>query len=359
MDFFWYRFKKRIKNYFYDHPKQKSLASFSYDLIITALSAFIFSFGFKCFIQPNYTAFTDSNLVNETGSILSLASCGASGLSQSVVVIFKLLGFEFINDSFNIYLTNFIAYFLINIPLIILAYLKIGKKFALITLVNVALVTLFGIIIPNNEGDFITKISEFVFSDPIARVLFAGLCTGTATALSYIVESTCGGIDVIAYYISEKKSSGVGIYSAIFNFIIVVLFSILSCLNGGLVDGIHFFSVDPSKQFIIFLYTFLYMIVTTLVVDTINVFNKKINLQIITKDENLSQVIMSNIPHGCTLINGKGGYSGTELYIISVTVRKNEQKRVLKIAKKADPYCFINVLSTEQVYGKFFRKPIK
>ena len=359
MNYFIYKIKKLVRNYFFDHPHQKSALSYTYALIVTALSAIIFSFGFKCFIQPNYSAFANQDLVHETGSILALASSGASGMSQSVLEIFKLSGLTFTLDPFNVYVINFISYFVINIPLLLLAYFKIGKKFAFLSLINVVFVTIFGIILPTGEGSFIVEISEAVFNQPVARILFAGLCTGVATALSYLIESTCGGIDIIAYYISEKKSTGVGIYSAIFNFCIVMVYSILSCCSGGLVDGVHFVPVEVSQAAIIFLYTFLYMIITTLVVDTINISNKKLNLQIISKDENLSQVIMSNIPHGCTVINGKGGFTGKDVYIISVTVRKSEQKRVIKIAKKADPSCFINVLVTEQVYGKFFRKPIK
>lgn len=353
------RFKKKVINYFYDHPVQKGTLNWSYAIIVTALSAIIFSFGFKCFIQPNYQAFSDPSLIYENGAILALASSGASGLSQSVLQIFKLIGLEFIIDPFNQYVTNFIAYFIINIPLLLLAFFKLGKKFAALSLINVIFVTIFGIILPNGSGDFITEISEAVYNQPVARILFAGLCTGVATALSYLIESTCGGIDIIAYYISEKKSSAVGIYSAIFNFMIVLLYSILSCCHGGLVDGTHFIAVSISHQAIIFLYTFVYMILTTLVVDTINISNKKLSLQITSKDANLAQVIMANIPHGCTVIDGRGGYTGNEVHIIMVTIRKNERKRVIKIAKTADPSCFINALATEQVYGKFFRKPIK
>lgn len=357
--YYWNRFKKKVNNYFYDHPFQKGAINYTYAIIVTAISAICFSFGFKCFIQPNYQAFSDPSLIHENGVFLTLASSGASGISQSVVQICRLLGFEFIVDPFNSYVTNFVAYFVVNIPLLLLAYFKIGKKFALLSLINVIFVTVFGIVLPNNAGDFITEISEAVFNQPVARILFAGLCTGAATALSYLIESTCGGIDIIAYYISEKKSTGVGIYSAIINFFIVSLFSVLSCLSGGVVDGVHFSPVPISQQAIIFMYTFLYMILTTVVVDTINISNKKLSLQIISKDANLSQVIMSNIPHGCTVIEGKGGYTGNEVFIIMVTIRKNERKKVIRIAKQADPSCFINVLSAEQVYGKFYRKPIK
>lgn len=101
------------------------------------------------------------------------------------------------------------------------------------------------------------------------------------------------------------------------------------------------------------------MVFNSMVVNTINVFNKKECVEIITKNENLSQAIIANVPHGCTIIEGKGGYSGDKKYLIYMTVRKHEAKVVIRICKKADPNCFINEFPLNQVYGRFFRKPIE
>lgn len=351
--------KKKIRNYLFDHPHQKDFLSNIYIVAITLLSAFVFSFGFKCFVQPNYSAFVSQEIANDSTAIHSLASTGASGISQSILALFKLSGASFITDPFNQYLVNFIAYFCVNIPLLIFAWFKVGRKFSIITLLNVLAVTMFGIILPTDTGSLIQQISEYVYLQPVARILFAGLCTGFASASAYIVESTAGGTDIVAYYISEKKSSGVGIFSAMLNLVVISTYSILSTLSAGLVDGVHFSPVPVSTALVIFLYTLLYMVVVTLVVDTINTTNKKKILQIFTKDETLSQVIMANIPHGCTVLKGSGGYTGKEISMITVTVRKSEVKEVIKIARICDPNCFINCIKADQVYGRFFRKPIQ
>ena len=360
MNYFIYKIKKLVRNYFFDHPHQKSALSYTYALIVTALSAIIFSFGFKCFIQPNYSAFANQDLVHETGSILALASSGASGMSQSVLEIFKLSGLTFTLDPFNVYVINFISYFVINIPLLLLAYFKIGKKFAFLSLINVVFVTIFGIILPTEEGSFIVEISEAVFNQPVARILFAGLCTGVATALSYLIESTCGGIDIIAYYISEKKSVQVGKWSALFNLITVSTYSILSTIPvDPAFTSAEMGEVATPSALVIFLFTLFYMVLVTLVVDTINIQNKKVELQIMTSNQNLSNVVLANIPHGCTVLDAKGGYTGKPVFIIYMSVRKKEAKKVVKICRKVDPNVFINVMPMDQVYGRFYRKPIK
>lgn len=351
--------KRKVQNYLFDHPVQNAFIDNFYRFLVTLFSALIFTIGFKCFIQPNYQAFSPG-FVHETGMIHQLASSGASGLSQSFVAILKLAGVDFIIDPNNQYIMNFVFYFVINIPLLILGFFKVGKKFAIYSLINVGLVTILGILIPNGEGDFLTKISEIVYAQPVARILFAGICSGLACASAYKIESTAGGTDILAFYLSERKSAQIGIFSTTLNFVVVTLFTVLSMVSGGLVgENAAFEPVKPELAITIFLYTVLYMIVATLVVDTLNVSNIKVELQIFTKNKDLSQVILSNIPHGCTITEGKGGFTGETVYVIYASVRKNESKQVADICKKVDPKCFINVLKAHQVYGSFYRKPIK
>jgi uncharacterized membrane-anchored protein YitT (DUF2179 family) len=360
------RVKKKAINYLYDHPKEKWILKNTYMVIMTALSALIFSFGFKAFISPNYQAFGSGDFADV--AIQQLASCGASGLSQSLVSILKLAGVEWIKDGTNQHIVNFVFYFVINIPLFLLSWFKIGKKFTIYTILNVGLVTVFGIFLPaSSSNDFISEVAENVYAQPVSRILFAGITTGVSSALAYSIETSAGGIDVLAYYLSEKKSVQIGGYSAFLNSLVVLLFTILSVIPGGLVvasgsiatEAQPFVAVKLSIAFIIMLYTVIYTIISSLVVDKINVKNKKVSVQIITQNENLSQVILANIPHGCTIVNGKGGYTGEKMFVIYMSVRKNEAKRVVEICRNADPSCFISVMPMEQVYGKFYRKPVE
>ncbi len=354
--------KKEAINYLYDHPILKLSLEHSYMIFITILSAIIFSFGFKTFISPNYNVFYDFGIDGEV-AIRQLASTGASGISQIFVEILKLCGLDWIRDGEHQYIMNFVFYLGVNIPLAVFSWFKISKKFTIYTLLNCAFVTLFGILLPTGSpDDFLNQIARDIFDQPVARVLFAGTCTGLASALAYSINSCAGGIDVIAYYISEKKSSPVGKFSAYINAGVISVFTILSVIPGGIIEpagsGGDFEAVRISTASIIVMFTFLYMIVTTLVVDTLDTQNKKVSLQIFTKNENLSQIIMSNIPHGCTICQGEGGFTGDKMFVIYMSVRKNEAKKVVALCRKADPNSFINALATEQIYGKFHRQPI-
>ena len=360
------KLRKKIIDYLFDHPVQKDVLDNFYCLIVTALSSFIFAFGFKAFIQPNYAAVAaiegevSLDMVNGL-NIKTLASCGASGLSQVVLSIIKICGGTYLTNNTLLDVTYWCLYLGINVPLFLLAFFKVGKGFAIYTLLNVALASIFGIILPNSEpGDFINQVTYALGQDIVSRVLFGGLCTGIASALAYHIESTAGGTDVIAYYISERKSVQIGKWSALFNLIIVSTYSILSTIPINEVFAqAEMGAVEAPHALVILLFTLFYMVLVTLVVDTINTQNKKVELQIMTSNYNLSNVVLANIPHGCTIIDAKGGYTGKAMYVIYMSVRKKEAKQVVRICRKADPNAFINVIPMDQVYGRFYRKPIK
>lgn len=356
-----YKLKKNIKYYFYDHPVQKDVVDSIYMLLMTALSGLVFAFGFNTFIQPNFQVLGPEILQDVT--IRHLASCGASGISQSLNVILKLCGVTWIADEINFNIMYWVFYFIVNIPLFFLGFFRVGKKFAIYSLVNVGFASLFGILLKSNDPSFfINQISAKLATETVARVLFAGMCTGIASALAYKIDSTAGGTDIIAFFISEKKSVLIGKWSAMFNVVIVSTYSILSCIRldeSIFPAGSEFGASEPSIAFITFLFTLLYMIVVAFVVDLINTKNKKYNVEIFTPNYSLSQSIIAAVPHGCTIIDGRGGYSGHPVYMIQISVRKSEVKQIVKLTKEIDPKAFINVWPMEQVYGKFYKNPIK
>ena len=45
--------------------------------------------------------------------------------------------------------------------------------------------------------------------------------------------------------------------------------------------------------------------------------------------------------------------------MIQISVRKGEVKQIVKLTKSIDPNAFINVWPMDQVYGRFYKNPIK
>lgn len=387
--------KNQVRDFLLDHPKTNFVCSNAWILLLSLISAFIFAYGFLAFINPLRVPFTsilenpDSLHQLETAykaatgvtgidnsalkswynsldyntalSIVgkhSLVSGGASGFSQVVTRILSFTGMFKAGSGIEENTIISILYIAINIPFLILAWTKIGKKFTIYTLLNIGFSSMFLKIIPASWCE-ITNI----YNDYLARALVGGICTGLGTGIAFAVGSSTGAVDIISLFFAEKKSTSVGKYSMVLNTITVVTYTLLHFIlspsdvkfqndlaGAAWNQGMH--------QTTMALYTIVYFFVSAKLLDLINIKNKKVELQVFTADPNMAKVLISGFPHACTLVSGIGGFTGTPRHIIYMVVSKSELNRAIKVMREADPNCFVSVLSTYQVYGKFYIKPL-
>jgi len=335
------RIKKKFQNYLYDHIHVKESLNISKGIFVAAFSAMFYAFAFYCFITP-----TNENAAAYPTMLAgqSIITGGVGGITQVLYQIIHISG-----GNVDPFMLQSICYFAFNIPILTFAYFKIGKKFALLSLVNVGLSSLFIQLFDNLE---VAKNIASILSDQhITRVLFAGICIGIASASAFKNEISCGGIDVFSYYFSLRKSTSVGKYATAINSVIITMFSILTIVGN---HGQHI-----EIGLLNFMFGVVYLFVTMLVVDFINVRNKKVQLQIISSYEDLTSVLIANFPHSTTIVKAKGGYSHADKTIVYMVVSSNEVKRVINLMKKVDPHSFITVTSLVQAYGNFYIKPIE
>ena len=331
------RLKRKFNNYMYDHIRVREGLNISKGVFIAAATALLYAFGFYCFIAP-------AEVSHATLEGSSITTGGVGGISQVIWMISNLCG-----GKIDLFLMQSIFYFALNIPILIFAFFKIGKKFTLITLVNVGLSSLFIQVLKN--ADLAHQIAVELKDEHVARVLFAAVSIGLASSIAFRNEISCGGIDVISYYFALRKSTSVGKYATALNSIIIVSYSLLTIgYNGG-----NFVSLAVVNM----LFSFLYLFCVMLVVDFVNTRNKKVQIQIITSIHDISSVLIANFPHSTTTVNGKGGYSHNDKYVVYMVVSSNEVKKVVELVKKIDQHAFVTVTSLVQAYGNFFIKPIE
>ena len=331
-------FKKKINSFAYSHIWLKYVLDYLFPILATALSSLVFVFGMVVFLEP-------ALLGGEASDIPAMVSGGSSGAAQ----VIKLIIFSFTNlDTKNERIVLSSLYLMINIPLLVLAFKGVGKRFALFTLLNVGLVFLLTNVM---KGSFLLEIAMYVNKngDLLTRALFAGLCTGLSSAIAYKIDSSAGGFDIVSFYISAKKSTMLGKYGMIINGIVVVSFGIVSGISN------HNFATAIGG----IMFSFVYLLTVMLVIDVINIRNKKAQIQITTNNKDLSKLLISNIPHGATVLDAKGAFTESERYIIYMVVSTTEVKRSVDIIKALDPQSFVVVTSIQGVYGNFHMKPIK
>ena len=330
------KIKENINNYLFDHIGLKLFLDYFKSFILCVVSGFIFAFGFSAFISPQ------GDLTKE----LSIVTGGVSGISQNIY-----LAISFFNDKITLGEVTSICYFALNVPILVFAFFAIGKKFAIFSLINVLVSSIFIRILP---GLICNEIGQLLIEGAnggiITRVLFGSLCTGVSSALAFRGNMSCGGVDIFTYYFALRKSTSVGKYAVLLNGLIITVYTILSIVKRPN-------NWEVSLLQALFAVTYVFMV--SLIIDAINVRNKKVQVQIITSKPHMGEVLLANFPHSATIMNGKGAYSGSPKFILYMTVSSVEVNRVVNLCKRVDEHVFISVTPLIQVYGNFFIKPVE
>lgn len=354
----WFRkAEDETSSFLIDHPKVKTWSIWIGKFFLEALSAFIFAYGFRAFISPSL-ACVEEWMQAPVTSINALISGGASGIAQAIIKFIEMfLPREHLLEMETTLISIF--YFVINIPLFLLAWFKISKQFAIFTLINVAFVSLFNQVI---QDSWIYEVVN-IYEDNLARTIFGGITTGLSSGLALMVGTSSGGIDIISMYISEKKSSSVGQYSVICNSITVlcfVIFSIIGLNTNPLRDASgEALPADFTPTVTMALYTLVYFFVSGKVIDVLNTKNKKQELQIFTTNETLPIVLIRAFPHSCTVVESRGAFTGRRNLMVYMVISRSEKKKAIQLIKAVDKLSFITVIDLNQVYGRFYIKPIE
>ena len=341
--------KKKYSDWMADHNRVKVSLDLTLVLIVLAFSAFIFAVGFKLFLNP-------SKIVSEGG--LRLVSGGASGIAQVILEIVYIIG-KAVTGNPDLVLSDdllySVFYFALNVPVFLIAFFGIGKRFALLTIFNVALASVFTNLLGlPGLSEFMDTVSNFCNDNGgmVARALFAGVCTGVSSGLAFRVDASAGGIDVISYWISLKKNVLVGRYSILINILIVISFTLAASTNMN-------FDSRALEQIACALYSFLYMLTCGLVIDLINRRNKKVEVEVITDNADLGKILIANLPHAATISTAKGAYTDKEHFVVQMVISSYEVKQTIEVVRESDPKAFVKVIDLHQVYGRFFLPPIR
>ncbi|MDR0289352.1 MAG: YitT family protein [Treponema sp.] len=237
-----------------------------------------------------------------------------------------------------------LRYFDVNIPFSLVFYILnsvpavvcfrcVGKKFALYSALMVFLTGLL--------TDFMPPmfISIIQLHDVLLSAVFGGILNAIATILCLHAGATSGGTDFIAIFISERYRKDAWNYIFAGNCVILI---VAACL----------FTLEKALYSIIFQFT------TTMILNSLYRAYQQKTLLIITRHpDEVYAVIREKTNHAATSIAGKGLYDMQDRCLLYSVVYSNEVTPLINAIRVVDPDAFINVLKTEQINGKFFKKP--
>lgn len=216
---------------------------------------------------------------------------------------------------------------LLNLPLLIIGVLKLGKRFIGYTILSVVVLSISLYIIP------VYKATQ----DPTLASLFGGVIVGLGLGLIFRAAGSSGGFDIIAMLLSRKRDFPLG--------------TLISAMNGIVVAISGFvFSWDAALLTLVSIYA------TGKVVDTIHTSHIKLTLMIITsKGEEVKQQLLEKLHRGVTIMDAKGAYSGEGRKVLITVITRYQLADVKGLIKNADAKAFVNILQTTEVIGVFDR----
>ncbi len=300
----------------------------SITIVVIIIGSFFVALGTNFYLTPHNT--------------FPLGLMGLAGEVANIIGFFPIIDSE---KTINI--ITWIMYLLFNIPLIILAWKKIGKRFTIFTSLFIILVSIFGIIIPSSiEGNYVIPESLYI-DDPLVSVIFAAILLGGGLGIVLKFGGSTGGTDIIALYLSIYKKKSFTKNNFVFNFFIVIFAVLISFhpdISSQLEDG----------QIYVAVLMFIMLVVWTSVVGIIHDSNKKVSLLIITnKKDEVIEWITTCSGRSATVIKSQGAKTGVENNIILVTMLSLEKKIFVNKIREIDEKAWITVLQTENVIGEF------
>lgn len=266
-------------------------------IIAIAIGAIVAAFGIQGFIVP--------------------AGLGGGGVGGIALMLF-----------YTLKLPIGVVTFLLNIPLFVLGWREVNKKFVFKTIWGLAIFSLF--------LDLFNGVQTIAVDDILLGALYGGVILGIATSIVFHFGGSLGGTDIISKVIQRKYGVPMGTSAlAINGFIILISWAILG-----------------SKAT---LYTLVMMFVFGRVLDLIQsgVPTKSITI-ISDHSEALVDRIRVDLGRGATFLHGRGAYSCEPKDVIICVVSLPEIGRLKQAVRDVDPAAFMIVQNAGEVFGSGF-----
>ena len=220
--------------------------------------------------------------------------------------------------------------FLINVPLMLLAWWKLGFKM----IVSTMFVTVFSSALVDVMAAF-----GAISNDLLLSAIFGNSLVAAGMALIFKAGATSGGTDIIVKLIKIKyRHASTGTLFFITDAIVVVS------------------SIFVFQNFEVGMYAVLAMVVFTVVFDKLIYGADGAKMVHIMSDKKdiIAQRIMA-LEIGLTFVKGYGGFTKSEKDVILCVVKKPMLPKVQDIVKEEDPFAFIIVSSATEVLGEGYK----
>lgn len=271
-------------------------------IFVTILGSALFAFGFTCFLMPN-----------------DISPGGISGLA---LVAVELLKFGSVG-SLSV---------LINLPLFLIAGVKIGRRFFFGSLTGMlcssALIDVFALI-------------PMPATEPLIGALYGGTLCGLGLGAVFAAGASTGGSDIVVRLLKLRwRDVPIGQISMAFDGMVAVITGIVfRDLNKALYTGVTVFLCGKIMDAVVYRFDY-----------------SKVALIMTKEHQKIAEVIDSRLGRGATFLHGEGSYTHQEMMVVLTAVKRQQITELKELVMEIDPNAFVIVQEAHQVLGDGFSR---
>ena len=223
--------------------------------------------------------------------------------------------------------------FVVNMALLVVAFLFLSRKFGLATIYASSLMS--SVIW---AMEFIYPMEAPFTDEPFLELIFSVGLPALGSAILFNIGASTGGTDIIAMLL--RKYANIDIGRALL--MADILVAVSGCFVFGIKTG---------------LYSILGLLMKSMVVDNvIEGFNLCKYMHIVCTDpEPVRDFIVEKLHRSATICEATGAYTHHKVYLVLTVMTRGQAVILRRYVRSVEPHAFIMVTNTSEIIGKGFR----
>ncbi len=223
--------------------------------------------------------------------------------------------------------------FIINMALLVLGFLFLGKEFGVKT-VYVSLLTSVGLELLEKWFPLTAPLT----AQPVLELIFAIFLPALSAAILFNIGASGGGTDILAMIL--KKHTNFSISAALFlvDFVIVLA----SCFVFDIQTGLFSLTGLLAKSLVI-----------DNVIESINLC--KAFMIVCDDPEPICDYICGELGRSATIYRAEGAYSHHAKIMILTVTKRGQAVQLRNFVRRTQPHSFITIFNSSEIIGKGFR----
>ena len=223
--------------------------------------------------------------------------------------------------------------FVINMLLLVLGFLFLGKSFGIKT-VYVSVLMSVGL----SAMEWLYPMSEPLTSQPVLELIFAIFLPSASAAIMFNLGASGGGTDIVAMILKKYTSWNIGTALIFVDLAIVISACFVFDIQTGL------FSLCG-------------LLAKSLVIDDVieNINLCKCFTIISENPEPITKYINDHLKRSATMYKAEGAYTHKEKTVIITVLKRSQAVQLRNFIRVTEPTAFITITKSSEIIGKGFR----